>query len=660
LELLTAVSLVGLLAASAVELSALWRKLRAGYWLTAGAATVALGVSAWALADGSTVRVDLWSVAPSMRLVWHMDGLGALLGGIVALVALFASVFAVSYSHPRRVDDAVYPLFVLSMLGVAGAGNVFTFFVMWEGMALMSFLLVLGDGQSRPQRMAALLYLGMTHVATVFAVASLLLLADAAGSPDFRDMALAQPGGGTRASFALCLALVGFGTKAGLVPLHIWLPRAHPVAPSHVSALMSAAMVATGIFGLTRVAIDFLGPGEAWWGIVLMVAGAMTAVLGVLYALMEKDMKRCLAYSTVENMGIVTVAIGAAVSFRAAGLPVASAAALLAGLVHLVNHAVLKSLLFLGAGAVQTSAHSVDMDRLGGLLRALPLTGVAMLVGALGLASVPPLNGFVGEWMLARSLLSLAGSPAGIPTALAAAGALGALALTAGLALACFVRLFGMTFLGLPRVVPAGTHRDPPRLMTAPLLGLAALALVAGVGAAGLVRLLRGVPDALLGATGVGHQTTAHRIALGGGGSFSPAVIAVCIVVFAALPWLVLRGVFGATRRDRGPIWATGGNFSPGMQYTATSLSKPLRLFFRRVLLPERTIHVDYHGTSLLPRRVRYRGRVPATIEERVYLPMRALAVWSARRVRGLQNGSVEVYLLYIFMALLALLAVAR
>ncbi|MBI2764412.1 MAG: hypothetical protein HYX53_00710 [Chloroflexi bacterium] len=660
MEQLTVVALITLLAASAVELTALIPRVRAGYWLTAAAAVVALAVCAWLLADGGAVAFDLWSPAPSMRLEWRMDGLGALLGAVVALVALFASVFAVGYSHPRRVDDAVYPLFVLSMFGVAGAGNVFTFFTMWEAMALTSFLLVLGDGRSHTQQVASLLYLGMTHVATVLAVASLLLLADAAGSQEFQRMGLAQAGGSARTSLALSLALVGFGTKAGLVPLHIWLPRAHPVAPSHVSALMSAAMVATGIYGLVRVAFEFTGPGEEWWGIMLMAAGAVTAVLGVLYALMEKDMKRCLAYSTVENMGIVTIALGAALSFRAASLPGPAAAALLAAFVHLANHAVLKSLLFLGAGAVQHSAHSLDMDRLGGLLRALPLTGVAMLAGSLGLASVPPLNGFTGEWILARSLISLAGSGAGIATGLAAAGALALLALTAGLALACFVRLFGMTFLGLPRGGTADACHEPSRLMTVPVLGLAALAVAAGVGAAGLVRLLRGVPASLAGSPGADSGAAFHRVALSGGGSFSPVVVAIAVLALAAVPWLVLRALFGATRHSRGPVWATGGAFAPGMQYTATSLSKPVRLFFRRILLPEREIQVDYHGTSLLPRRVRYSGRVPATFEERVYAPLRSVAIFSARRIRALQNGSVEVYLLYIFVALLAMLVVAR
>lgn len=654
----TALALTLLLSAGAIEFLGLARAVRPGYWITAAASAIALVTFTWVLADGATVEFDLWSPAPSMNIEWRMDALGAFFGGVVAMVALFSSVFAVRYSHPRRLDDALYPVFVLSMFGVVGAGNVFTFFLTWELMAVSSFLLVLGDGEGHARRVAALLYVGMTHVATVAALASLLLLADSAGTQQFEGMGLHDAGPSTRTSLALMLALAGFGTKAGLVPLHIWLPRAHPVAPSHVSALMSAAMVTMGMYGIARVGFDFLGPGEAWWGIVLMVAGGLTAVLGVLYALMERDMKRCLAYSTVENMGIVTLALGVGLAFRAGGSDNLAAAALLAGLVHTFNHAALKSLLFLGAGAIQHATHSLDMDRLGGLLPAIPLTGVAMLVGAVGLASVPPLNGFVGEWMLARSLISLSADGSTVATRLVAGGALGLLALTAGLALACFVRLFGMTFLGVARgdTVP---RRDAPALMTLPLLGLASVSLGAAVAAPALIRLFRGVPEELMPAGGA-TVDDAHRIVLDSGGSFSPAVIALALLLLAPVPWLVLRLVFGRTSRARGPVWATGASFVPTMQYTATSLSKPLRLFFRRVLLPEREVSVEYHGNSPLPRRVQYTGRVPAAIEEWLYLPLRGMAIWSAQRIRAFQNGSVEFYLLYVFAALLALLVVAR
>jgi hydrogenase-4 component B len=233
------------------------------------------------------------------------------------------------------------------------------------------------------------------------------------------------------------------------------------------------------------------------------------------------------------------------------------------------------------------------------------------------------------------------------------------LALTAGLALACFVRLFGMVFLGASRTAETHAKRDAPALMALPLFGLSIVSLGMAAGATGLVRLFREVPQTL--ALGSGAEVdSVHRVSLRGGGSFSPAVVAIAVLALAPIPWLLLRLVFGAQPAKRGPIWATGVAFRPGMQYSATSLSKPIRLFFRRILLPERQVHVEYHGASLLPRRVQYMGHVPAVIEEQIYLPLRRIAIWSAHRIRGVQQGSVELYLLYVFAALLVLLAVAR
>jgi hydrogenase-4 component B len=260
--------------------------------------------------------------------------------------------------------------------------------------------------------------------------------------------------------------------------------------------------------------------------------------------------------------------------------------------------------------------------------------------------------------MLARSLIALAAGGSGVATRLAGVGALALLALTAGLALACFVRLFGLSFLGLPRG-EARPAKDAPPLMILPLLGLAGTSLAAAAGSGGLVRLLREVPGALLPTTGARVEDF-HRIAFDGGSSFSPLVVAIALLALAPVPWLFLRFVLGPAHRNRGPVWATGVSFNPAMQYTATSLSKPVRLFFRRVLVPEREIKVEYHGSSPLPRRVQYVGRVPAIVEERLYLPLRTLAIWSAQRIRAFQNGSVELYLLYVFAALLALLVVVR
>ena len=633
-------------------------RLRLSLWIAAAGATLATAAAGTIVATGSTVARTLWSPAPYAHLAIRMDPLGAAFAAIIAGAAVFASIFGTAYARPRRVDDATYPLFILAMLMVTGAANVFTFLVAWEGMALASFVLVLGDGLERPRRHAAVLYLGMTHLATVLATAAFFLVAHAAGTTDFAAMAGAHLST-VRASAVFILAVVGFGTKAGLIPFHIWLPRAHPVAPSHVSALMSAAMVKTGIYGILRVSFVLLGPGEHWWGVALILAGCVSAILGVLYALMEHDFKRVLAYSTVENIGIITIAIGAALVFRSYGLDAAAAAAILAALIHSVNHATFKSLLFLGAGAVQRSAHTLNIDRCGGLIHTMPVTGAAVLVGSLAIAGLPPFNGFVGEWMLLRSLVSLAGAPVGSIAGATAVIGLGGLALVGGLALACFVRLFGITFLGVPRSADAAAAKEPRAVMSGVLVALAVACVAGGVAAPALVRMLRPVAVSLVGARGATVEPW-HGIALDPGGSLSPAIIALCLVIAAPLPWLLIRAIFGKSTRTTGPVWSTGVAFRPTMQYTAISFSKPIRLFFSRVLVPERQVSVSYHGTSPLPKLVRYSGRVPAIFEERFYLPARGIAIWSAGRIRLLQNGSVQVYLLYLMAALVTLLVVAR
>lgn len=654
---LLSASLALLVAAPILSLIAPARRLRPALVLSAVAAALALAAAADVVATSGAATLTLWKPSPYATLDLRLDPLGGVFMAIVAGVALASSVFGTGYARHRLVDDLVYPLFILTLLLVTCSANVYTFLVAWEGMALTSFVLVLGDGATS-RRQAAILYLVMTHVATVFVAASFFIVARDSGSTEFSAMSgasLSVP----MASLAFLFAIAGFGTKAGLIPLHIWLPRAHPVAPSHVSALMSAAMVKTGLYGIARVSLVFLGPGEPWWGIALMSVGAVSAVLGVLYALMERDIKRILAYSTVENVGIVAIGLGAAVALRAEGRDALAGAALTAALLHAANHAWFKTLLFLSAGSVQRAAHTLNIDRLGGLARAMPATGAATLVGSLAIAALPPFNGFSGEWLLLRTLIGAGEQADGDAVRLTALAAVGALALTGGLAVACFVRMFGIAFGGLARTREATDAREPAPVMTGVLILLALGCIVTGVAAAWIVRWLQSVPDGLFGAPAA-HAEGAGRMTVLAGGSFSPVALAVALIVIAPLPWLLARALFGANRRGRGPVWSTGVVFRPSMQYTGTSFSKPLRLFFGRVLLPERQIDVVYHGASPLPRLVRYSGRVPVLFEERLYLPVRSLAIWGAGRLRLLQSGSVQVYLLYMMAALAVLLVVAR
>ena len=650
-------ALLILVAAPLTALVPIARRLKLLFWLVAAASLLALAASISVVINGDAPQFSLWSPAPYADLQVRLDATGAFFAAIVAGVALAASVFGSAYAHHSQVDDAVYPLFVLSMLLVVAAGNVYSFLVAWEAMALASFILVIGDGTPQPRRLAALLYLVMTHASSVFVFAAFFIIADHAGSASFEAMA-ADPLSGSTASLAFVFAILGFGTKAGLMPLHVWLPRAHPVAPSHVSALMSAAMVKVGIYGLVRVSFEMLAPGESWWAFLLIALGALSAVMGVLYALMEQEIKRILAFSTVENVGIIAIALGVALAFRSHGEDSLAAAALAAGLLHAANHGWFKTLLFLGSGSIQAATHTLNLDRLGGLARRMPVTGAALLVGSLAIAALPPFNGFAGEWLLMRSLVDLASSDVGAAASLAGLGALAALALTGGLAVACFVRLYGIAFLGVARSEATERAGESAKAMYLTLALLALGCLVTGLAAPWMVRSLGGVTTELLGANGI-NSGGDDVLVLDSGGSISPLVIAGVLVLLAPLPWLLARLIWGANQRRRGAVWTTGVAFRPSMQYTAASFTKPVRLFFSRLLLPERTIAVTYHGASPLPRLVSYTGRVPALFDERLYEPARSAAVWLAGRIRLLQAGSAQLYLLYMMAALVLLVLVA-
>ena len=392
----------------------------------------------------------------------------------------------------------------------------------------------------------------MTHAATVFVAAAFFFIAHDAGSQEFARMSAA--GGAmsrTAASVAFLFAAAGFGTKAGLVPLHIWLPRAHPVAPSHVSALMSGAMVNTGLYGIMRVSLDFLGPGEEWWGVVLIVVGSVSAVLGILYAVTEHEMKRVLAFSTIENMGIITVGIGVALTFQAHGLETLAAAALTAALLHLLSHSVIKGALFLAAGSVQRSAHTLDLDRLGGLSRRMPATAAVTLVASLAIVGLPPLSGFPGEWLLFRSLLALGQLDSGTIAPLAGLAALGAIALTGGLALACFVRLYGVAFLGLSRSPEAAQANEVSLSMRLPVFALGAAALLGGVAAPLVVHVVRPAARSLFAEPGV-HIEAAHRLTAPAGGSLSLLAVAAVLGLAGTTAWLALRLLLRADGRGEG------------------------------------------------------------------------------------------------------------
>jgi formate hydrogenlyase subunit 3/multisubunit Na+/H+ antiporter MnhD subunit len=627
--------------------------------LTAGAAV---------LAGGGSFTAWLPEVLPLSGVRLELDALGAVFVVATGLVAVPASIYAIGYCSDGldgRTTQAVFPVFVWALLMVPVAASVSTFLVFWELMAVSSLVLVVAEHRHNlAVRSAGLWYGAMTQLGFVAILLALLLVASGGG--DSFAALRAGSGGLSEAmrSTVFIAGLVGFGSKAGAVPLHVWLPRAHPEAPSHVSALLSGAMVKLGVYGIVRLGWDLLGGGPAWWGVVVLAVGAVSALFGILHALMASDLKRLLAYSTTENVGLILVGVGAGGLFSATGSRPLAAAAFAAALLLVVNHAVFKGLLFLGAGAVLRTTGLRDLDRLGGLVHRMPVTAATFAVGAFAVAALPPLNGFVSEWLLLQALVhSLPSSTATVAVTMPLAVA--AVALTGGLAVATFVKAFGTGFLALPRSEEAERAREVPRPMRVGLVLLAAACVVLGVvpswfgaplsRAVGVLAPLRGqhrlwAPGLELELAGVQSDLSPLLLALGLTGA---------VVVVAAVAARLGRRA-GTVRGAE--TWGCGRSVQTArMEYTATSFAEPLQRVFDDVVRPDLDVDVSHRAESrYYVDTVRYRRGVRDGFESWVYRPVvMALRGWG-ELARHVQGGSIHLYLTYVMVALLAVLVVAR
>ena len=635
--------------------------------LLAGLITAGLGVAGAALGlagmFGAVQPVHIGWLLPLSGVQLDLDPLGGFFMAMTGAVAVPVGVYSIGYArreHLGRVPLAVLPLFVAAMLLVPAAGSVTTFLLGWELMAIASLVLVLTE-HTRPEvRSAGLFYAVMTQLGFVAILIGLMVLSAAGGADRFADLTRV-PDGARTAVFLLTVA--GFGSKAGLLPLHAWLPRAHPEAPSPVSALMSAAMVNLGIYGVVRFDLQLLGPGPRWWGVTLLVVGGVSAVYGVLQASVATDLKRLLAYSTTENMGLIFLALGAATLFADAGAHSAATIAMTAAMLHLVGHAAFKSLGFLAAGSVLAATGLRDLDRLGGLARKMPATTILFGVAALGASGLPLGAGFVSEWLLVQSLIHAAPQHNTV-VALAAPLAVGAVALTTGLGVAAMVKAFGIGFLARPRSQPAADAREAPVSMLAGMALAATVCVVVAVAPLVVGSALRSVLTELPASRDVAFTDFGAVLRLPGvGGSIAPGVIAAALV--AAV--LAAAGLAGWRSRRRPdpvtlPLWACGADeLTPRMQYTATSFAEPLQRVFDDVLRPDTDIEVTHLTESrYMAEAVTYRARIADAIEERLYTPViRAVAV-AAQLLRRAHTGSVHLYLAYGALGVLVVLVVAR
>jgi formate hydrogenlyase subunit 3/multisubunit Na+/H+ antiporter MnhD subunit len=607
-----------------------------------------------------TSRITLPLGLPWLGAHFRVDALSAFFLVVVNLGGAAASLFALGYGQHEQSPERVlpfYPTYLAGMNLVVMADDAFSFLVAWEFMSLTSWALVVAHHQERENLRAGYVYLLMAGFGTLALLLAFGLLAGNDGNYLFESIRLAQPTAGV-AAMVLVLALIGAGSKAGVVPLHAWLPLAHPAAPSHVSALMSGVMTKVAVYGFVRIAFDLLGPPVWWWSMLVLVIGGATAVMGVLYALMQHDLKRLLAYHTVENIGIIFIGLGLALAFKAYGMADAAALALTAGLLHVFNHSVFKSLLFFGAGAVLNSTGERDMEHLGGLIHRMPQTAFAFLVGCVAISALPPLNGFVSEWLTFQAILLSPQLPSwGLKFLVPAVGAL--LALSAALAAACFVKAFGISFLGRPRTPAAADASETDSHSLAAMFFLSALCLVAGVLPGIFIDALAPVTNALLGVS-MPHQAGLDWLTIVPVAESRSSYNGLLVFVFIVMSgWIAAIAIhrLASDKLRRGPAWDCGyPDPSPATQYTASSFAQPIRRVYGTAVFRAREIGDMPPPGDARPARLTVEIR--DLIWDAAYAPIAVFIDYATGRLNVLQFLTIRRYLTLVFSALVLLLLV--
>jgi formate hydrogenlyase subunit 3/multisubunit Na+/H+ antiporter MnhD subunit len=613
------------------------------------------------LASGAAVeRVALPLGIPWIGSHFRLDSLSAFFIVVVNLGAAAASLYSLGQGRHEPEPARVLPFYALFLAGmnlVVLADDAFTFLMSWEFMSLVSWALVLAHHRERGNTRAGFVYLMMASFGTLALLLAFGVVAGADGAYVF-DQIRAQPPSGALAALALLLTLVGTGSKAGMVPLHVWLPLAHPAAPSHVSALMSGVMTKVALYGFIRIVFDLLGPPAWWWSAIVLTTGGATAALGVLYALMQDDLKRLLAYSSVENIGVIVIGLGLAMAFRADGANAAAALALTAALFHVLNHALFKSLLFFGAGAVVTATGERDMGRLGGLIHRMPRTTFAFLVGAAAVSALPPLNGFASEWLTFQAVLvSPQLSSWALRFLVPAVGAL--LAMAAALAAACFVKAVGITFLGRPRTVAAEQAREVDGFSVSAMLALAALCVAAGLFPGAVIDALAPVSETLLG-TRMPVQTALPWLTVVPIAQGRSSYNALLLFAFIALTMLLTAAAihrWASHALRRSPAWDCGSPVArPDTQYTPGSVAQPIRRVFGTVVFAAREEITMPAPGDLRP--ARFRVQLRDLIWDVFYAPIGGLVGALARTLDHLQFLTIRKYLSLVFGLLVLLLLV--
>ena len=604
---------------------------------------------------------------PGVSLSFNIDYLSAFFVMVISFVGLASSVYGLGYAkhYFKKYNIGAlgffYNVFIAAMLGVVTTDNVVFFLIVWEIMSLASYFLVTYEKKEESSIKAGTLYFIMTHVGTAFILVAFLLLSGNARSFEFKEILAAAPSLSPAVMNIIFLAaLVGFGTKAGIIPLHVWLPSAHPAAPSHVSALMSGVMIKTGIYMFIRIFFDILPAVPAWWGLTILSLGAVSSLLGVLYALAEHDLKKLLAYHSIENIGIIMLGLGSSLVFLSVGMPVLAAVGLVAAIYHTINHAVFKSLLFMGAGAVVSTTHTRNIEEYGGLVKYMPQTAFLFLVGSMAISALPPLNGFFSEWLTFQSLFGGIGA-LGATSKIIFIIAVGSLALTGGLAAACFVKAFGATFLARPRSSHATQAKEASVFERTGMAILAVAALALGIGAGQATSLFFKVANSLNSQILDSSRNFANFGAVNVNSDFasvSMAMVFAGIVIAVAATAVAVWFVSGRNKVKHGVTWNCGSDLTPRMEITSTGFAGSIMTVFRNVLRPSRQAEVEYHDGMgrYFPKTSTVSWEAGDIYRTFIYNPIHVVVTKISERVRWIQSGNVNAYVLYIFITLLVLL----
>jgi hydrogenase-4 component B len=649
--------------------------LAAGVWIAIGCAGLALP-SRLLYPAGAVVGLALGAIAlsalfgqtsarvlplglPDLPFHARLDALSAffllLLGGVAAGVSVFACGYLrASQGSPPGLVCLCYHVFLASMALVLVADDAYFFMVAWETMALSSFFLVTSDHRHAEIRRAGYLYILIAHVGAISILLCFGALQAGTGDYSFEGMrALQLPAGW--ATVAFLLALAGFGAKAGIVPFHVWLPEAHPAAPSPVSALLSAVMLKTAVYGLLRVTLDLIGFPVWWWGVVALAVGLVSALFGIVFAAVQTDMKRLLAYSSIENIGLIMTGFGLTLLFRGFGMGSLAALALTATLYHCLNHAFFKSLLFLATGSVLHATSERSLGRLGGLIHRMPWVAWCALIGTVAIAGLPPLNGFVSEWLLLQAFLFTPGLPQGYVNMLVPVAA-AAVALTAALSGYVMVKFFGIVFLGQPRDASLAQAHDAGPWERTGLVWLSAACIVLGLAPRAVIAMLEPIT----------RQFTGYVISDEGRSwlflapieperaSYSPLLFLAVATLLILVVWLAVRAFYHGRLR-RAPFWDCGFPWQNArMQDTAEGFGQPVKVVFQPAF------RIEGEAPSPRDSRPRYRESAEDRFWFWLYLPLARLVDRLTLTVTLLQRGRISVYLMYSFATLLLLLVFIR